>query len=626
MDRSGSQEGERGSFSGDGAPRRRGGISARGRVAVNRLGSVPLGRYNSAMLARAAVVLGLLPALGSLAAAQAGPRLLLTGATVVRTDGSAPIDDAAVLLQGDRIVAVGPRATVAAPADATIVDVRGKWLVPGLVDAHVHFFQSAGIYTRPDIIELRTERSYEAEQQDIDARLPDTLARYVRCGITTVVDVGGPDRNFAIRARAREATLAPTVYCTGRLLTTWLPPAFAKLADPPFAPVQTAEQCAAEVERQAALGADLIKVWYIVRRPQDVQANRPLLDATVAAASKRGLRVAVHATQQAAAREAIAAGARILVHSVEDTPVDAGFVAALANAGTTYVPTLMVIEGYAEVLGLQRDLMPIEWQLGQPEVIGTWLDLERLARADAGLARRAQSWRGRLAGRDVLFANLRAVRDGKGRVAAGTDAGNIGTLHGPSLHRELALMVEAGMTPAEVLVAATRGGAAALGKEAEFGDIATGMRADLLVLAADPRQDIAALQQVEQVVLRGKALPIADTLRETPAQVVQRQLNAYNARDLERFAACYADDVVVGNLGPDGPAEWMRGKDKLRERWGERFATSPDLHCRIENRIANGEVVIDHEFVTGVPGRDAIHAVAVYRVKDGRIASVWFVR
>ncbi|MEO6593510.1 MAG: nuclear transport factor 2 family protein [Planctomycetota bacterium] len=410
------------------------------------------------------------------------------------------------------------------------------------------------------------------------------------------------------------------------MLTTFLPPAYAKLEDPPFAPVQTGEQCTAEVDRQAALGADLIKIWYIVRRPADAEGNRPLLDATVLAAKRHGLLVAVHATQLAAARQAVATGARVLVHSVEDAAVDEEFVDALVRQGTTYVPTLMVIEGYAEVLGQKLDLLPIEWQMGQPEVIGTWFDLDRLARVDAGLARRSQGWRSRLQGRQVLFDNLRAVQRGGGAIAAGTDAGNIGTLHGPSLFRELDLMVEAGMAPFDVLVAATRGGARLLGKENEFGDVKVGMRADLLVLTADPRQDLVTLQRPEHVVLRGRLLPIAEIRRETPAQVVQRQLNAYNARDIERFAACYADDVVVGNLGPDGPAESMRGKDKLRERWAERFSSAPDLHCRIENRIENRDTVIDHEFVTGVPDRGDVHAVAVYRVKDGLIQSVWFVR
>lgn len=555
-----------------------------------------------------------------------GAGVALVGGTVIRTDGSASVEDATVLILGDRIVRVGSREDVEVPDGTRVIDISGKWVVPGLVDGHVHFFQSAGIYTRPDVVELRRERSYAEEQADIDARLPDTLARYVRCGITTVVDVGGPDRNFDIRERARATAIAPQVYCAGRLLTTWLPPAYQKLDDPPFAPVRNAEDCAAEVDRQATLGADLIKVWYIVRRPEDVAGNRPLLDATVVAARRHGLRVAVHSTQLAAAKEALAAGASILVHSVEDGPVDAAFLQALESSGAVYVPTLMVVEGYAEVLGRHRELLEVEWQLGQPEVIGTWLDLERLARADAGLARQSQRWAARLESAPVLRKNLMAVQLRGGVIAAGTDAGNIGTLHGPSLFRELELMVAAGMSPTSVLVAATRGGARLLGKEGEFGDVASGHRADLLVLDADPRLDIAALQQLARVVLRGRVLAIGEILRETPSQIVQRQVNAYNDRDLERFAACYSDDVIIGDLGPDGPVERLRGQEALRARWGALFERAPDLHCRIERRIENGDTVTDHEFVVGVPDRGDVHAVAVYRVRDGRIRSVWFVR
>lgn len=581
--------------------------------------------YNSAMRS---LRLALLLSLSIVALpAQDTPvsRVALVGGTVIRTDGSASLDNAVVLIEGDRIVTVGSRDAVPVPEGTKVIDAVGKWIVPGLVDGHVHFFQSAGLYTRPDVIELRRERSYADEQADIDARLSDTLARYVRCGITTVVDVGGPDRNFAIRERARRTAIAPQVYCSGRLLTTWLPPAYQNVEDRAFAPVRTPDDCAAEVERQVALGTDLIKVWYIVRRDEDVVGNRPLLDATVTAAKRHGLRVAVHSTQLAAAKEAVAAGASILVHSVQDAPVDEAFLAALAKSGTVYIPTLMVVEGYAEVLGRKRNLMPVEWQLGQPEVIGTWLDLDRLVRSEAGLAGRSQSFAARLAAGQVLHGNLAAVHERGGVIAAGTDAGNIGTLHGPSLFRELELMVAAGMSPMDVLASATRGGAKVLGKEAEFGDVAAGQRADLLVLDADPRRDIAALQQLAQVVLRGAVLQAGQILIETPAQVVQRQLNAYNERDIDRFADTYGDDVIIGDLLPTGPVERMRGKAALRARWGDMFERTPELHCRLMNRISNGETVIDHELVTGRSG-GVVRAVAIYRVQNGKIVSVWFVR
>src|SRR4051794_84999 len=81
--------------------------------------------------------------------------VVLTGATVVDGSGGAPIVDAVLVLRGDRIEAVGPAASVRVPKGARVVDVKGKWITPGLIDAHVHFFQSGGLYTRPDVVDLR---------------------------------------------------------------------------------------------------------------------------------------------------------------------------------------------------------------------------------------------------------------------------------------------------------------------------------------------------------------------------------------------------------------------------------------------------------------------------------------
>lgn len=115
--------------------------------------------------------------------------------------------------------------------------------------------------------------------------------------------------------------------------------------------------------------------------------------------------------------------------------------------------------------------------------------------------------------RAVALANLRRLSAAGARIAAGTDAGNIGTLHGPSIHRELRLMVEAGMTPAQVLSAATLGGARMMGREADLGTIAAGKLADLLVLDGDPTADLAVLERPREVVKGGRVLT-AEELRE----------------------------------------------------------------------------------------------------------------
>ena len=143
--------------------------------------------------------------------ALAGDVTVLVGATVIDATGQPTVEDAAVLIDGDRISAVGPRSEIAIPEGATVLDVKGKWIVPGLGDPHIHFFQSGSLYTRPDVIDLRSVRSYEAEIEGIRSRMDGTFRRYLASGVTAVVDVGGPMWNFDVRQEARDAELAPFV-------------------------------------------------------------------------------------------------------------------------------------------------------------------------------------------------------------------------------------------------------------------------------------------------------------------------------------------------------------------------------------------------------------------------------
>ena len=110
----------------------------------------------------------------------------------------------------------------------------------------------------------------------------------------------------------------------------------------------------------------------------------------------------------------------------------------------------------------------------------------------------------------------------------------------------------------------------------------------------------------------------------TAELLAQRQLDAYNARDLERFLACYAPDVEIFDQ-PTG-RRTLHGRDAMRERYAGFFANNPDLHCRLLNRIAEGSFAIDHEHVTGLAGERELHAVAIYEVNEEYIVKVWFIR
>src|SRR5437879_5997465 len=154
---------------------------------------------------------------------QSGP-IVIQGATLITGTGGASIRNSAIVIDNGRILDIGARNDVRVPKNAQTIDARGKWIVPGLIDAHVHFSQSGGIYTRPDVVDLRKWRSYEKEMEWIKQRLSYTFERYLFSGITGVVDCGGPVWNFEMRDIASHTKKAPRVVVAGPLIATILPP------------------------------------------------------------------------------------------------------------------------------------------------------------------------------------------------------------------------------------------------------------------------------------------------------------------------------------------------------------------------------------------------------------------
>jgi imidazolonepropionase-like amidohydrolase len=437
---------------------------------------------------------------GGLGAVPRGARaegLAIVGATVV--DGAAaPIRDAVVLIDGDRIRAVGSRAQVALPKGITIVDGRGKWVVPGLVDAHVHFFQSGGAYTRPDVVDLRKVRPYEREIALLKAALPRTFARYLLCGVTSVVDVGGPFWNFDVRDAAARTAPAPRVAVAGPLVSTVDRPQL-DIGDPPIVKTATPDEARALVRRELERKPDLVKVWFVFRPGDDLAVGKALVAATVDEARKGGVRTAVHATELETARAAVEAGADVLVHSVFDKPVDDAFVDLLKRRGVIYIPTLFVSTGYRLVLTGAFTPTPAERRWADPDVLATFEEVKGRPELTSRPRRAADPESDR-----VPLQNLKRLSDAGVTIAAGTDAGNIGTLHGPSIFRELRRMADAGLTPRQVLASATAGGARVMGREKDLGAVAPGKLADLLILDRDPLVDVANLEAIHRVVKGGR--------------------------------------------------------------------------------------------------------------------------
>ena len=166
----------------------------------------------------------------------------------------------------------------------------------------------------------------------------------------------------------------------------------------------------------------------------------------------------------------------------------------------TGVPHLEPNGVFAGYIASCVDLTDIERSCGDAKVIASWADLAKIPTDQLPLSARLP---GRFTNKAVILANLKRMQDAGVIVAAGTDAGNIGTLHGPSLHREFELMTEAGLTPKQIIVDATRNAAHVFGPNPQIGTIEAGKLADLLILDADPLADIRNARQINTVIKGG---------------------------------------------------------------------------------------------------------------------------
>ncbi len=449
----------------------------------------------------------------ALLASASAEKLSLFGATVINPRDGRIIPNAVVLINGDTIESVTPAGEAKVPPDARAIDCSGKFIVPGYIDTHVHFFQSGGLFTRPDVVDLNSVRPYADELAAIKSTLPDTFARHLRSGITSVVDVGGPLWNFEVRKVAKETAKAPRVAIAGPLISSVARPQLDR-GDPPILQINSPEKARELVKKLSRAYPDYIKIWYVVSPDSPVEKFRPIAQAAIEESKRRKLRVAVHATELEAARTAVELGADLLVHSVTDMPVDDAFVKLMQARGTMLTPTLVVFERYSRTFAHRLELTREESAWGNPDVVAS-LDVSKLpegkvpmrisdatANPDAVLGRVRETY-------EVALKNLKTLHDAGVPIATGTDAGNIGTIHGPSIFREFQLMREAGLTPMQILQCTTSTAARAFGGQtgAKLGTIEAGKLADLVILNANPLDDIARTSDIHSVVKNGVVYP-----------------------------------------------------------------------------------------------------------------------
>lgn len=440
----------------------------------------------------------------------------LVGATVIDGTGRA-IVNGVVLVDEDRIACVGTSEECAIPEGTNVHDVTGRFITPGLVDAHMHFAQTGWIDGRPDGIEDKSVYPYEQTIADLRADPGRWHRSYLCSGVTAVFDVGGApwtvtdlhatDTARPDRAHVKAAGPLITHYNLNRYF------AYGSLADQvKFLPMESETQIREDVAKLKALGSAALKVWFIRPEPDQKERLDALLMVAGSAAKANELPLIVHATELEGAKTALKAGAKMLVHSVDDEPVDAEFIDLLLANDATYAPTLiagrnwgraMLAVATGEAAEIDDPNMCVDQQLvdriNDPTALQPALEEQTGGRVTPFAMRMARAGR-----EDVIMAqNLRAVRDAGGHIVMATDAGNPLTLHGASVHEEMETMEAAGMRPDEIIHAATLAGAQTMGMADEIGTLEAGKVADLIVLAQDPRETVRNFRSLTHVMRMG---------------------------------------------------------------------------------------------------------------------------
>jgi imidazolonepropionase-like amidohydrolase len=451
------------------------------------------------------------------------PTLAIVGATLIDGTGRPPISDSVILIAGDNIIAAGPRRSIQVPSGTTIYRATNRWIMPGMIDAHVHFHETGRIYTNPGALDLTSIVSYDDEIKWMKQRLPVTLERYLCAGVTTAISVGGPHFEYEVRELATHLDKAPNVFVGhGPIIAVPLgPEVFPKIdGDVATRTVANANEARAEIQRGVSWGADLIKAGYLgaaftarleAGHPEKAAANAEshyfdILPVMVAEAHTHGLPITIHVTDMDASKKSLAAGVDSLAHTANDREVDDEFLQLALAHHATVMTTLALWTRQVQGRTGHVLLTPVESRCGDPEVISSWTAIKTLpavpdSMIEAGATRQR-----------IAMANVKKMHDAGIPLAVGVDAGNFGLLHGASVHQEIDLMRQAGIPPMDIILAATRNAAGIAGKANAVGTIEPGKLADLLILTRDPLLDIRNVGAIDQVMKSGRLYREADLL------------------------------------------------------------------------------------------------------------------
>jgi imidazolonepropionase-like amidohydrolase len=443
----------------------------------------------SRILVVLSIFLGVVVACPRAGAQSKTTQIVLKGARLIDGTGRAAIENSVLVIEGDHIVAAGKAGTVSIPKDADVRDVSGKTVMPTLVNLHGHLGLSvngadsaAGHYTQENVVKQ--------------------LNKYLSYGVGTVASFGqDEDAIYSVRDAQHAGSISGArLYTAGHGFLEYT--GKSNPTDQRYRP-QNPEEARADVRELAAHHPDYVKMWVDDGLGHGTKMQPAIYQAIIDEAHKQHIRVFSHEFYLGDAKALLAAGVDGFAHSIRDQPVDDEVIKTMKARAVFLIPTLVrdeLLFAYADnikwlndpffLAGLEPGALAI---IRSPETVEKGRKDPDIVKYRAGLV--------------MAKKNLKALSDAGVKIAFGTDSGIPTRFPGYSEHRELQLMVEAGLTPMQAIVAATGTNAEILGGAKQFGTLQAGRRADFLVLDANPLDDIHNTEKLSAVWQAGKVVP-----------------------------------------------------------------------------------------------------------------------
>ncbi len=404
--------------------------------------------------------------------------LLIENVTLIDGQGGAPKFNISVLIVGDEIAKISERGS-SYSEDIDRIDGTGKFLIPGLIDTHIHL------------------RGGRGKKKDFNAGKA-ALASYIFSGVTSIYDAGNvPEYIMKLRADERSAKIdAPRIFATGGIVT--YPGSHG--SGPGATLVDDWPEAIPALEKHLSFEPDVVKFTFEERgwgaRPLIPLLPLELLQTLTEFYNDNGIRTTVHTSSELRARQAIFAGVDTLTHPVIQGPISEGFARLMGAKKIPMSTTLTIGENYSRLAEHPE-------YLDQPLYVAAY-SAEEIAELKQEISKeyneRSWTWWMKLM-TPIAQENLRQIHDAGGVLTLGTDQSN-----GAAVHRELELLVDAGISPLDVVTIATQNGAIFLGIGDDLGTIEVGKKADMVLLNADPTLDINNAKNIDIVIKGGDVI------------------------------------------------------------------------------------------------------------------------